>query len=86
MNQSAFLTIGKLLNGTKSMISAIDKVLPLYTEIKPLFSKIRSITNKMQNFDLSKFKLVKNEVKENPSEVEKKKDIKYPSSTPQFFI
>lgn len=84
MNPNNFLTIGKILNGTKSIIDTFDKILPLYNEMKPMISKLQSLKKKLQNVDLSKFKLSTN-TKDISSEI-KKKEITFPSSNPQFFI
>ena len=66
------------------MISVVDKILPLYSEIKPLISKFQDIKKKLNNIDLSKFKLNAN--LNNEKEVQEKKEISFPSSSPQFFI
>lgn len=84
MNGSGFYTIGKILNGTKNVISAVDKIVPLYKEIKPLISKFKDLKMKLNNIDLSKFKL--NNVQNNEKKEQEKKEISFPSSNPQFFI
>lgn len=85
MNPSNYLTIGKFLNGTKNIINTIDKIIPLYNEVKPMISKIQSIADKLKNSNISDFKLIKKN-EDNYSNDNKKKEIKFPSSNPQFFI
>lgn len=77
--------ISKIITGTSGILNTVNRIIPLYEEIKPILKSINTIKNKVKNinipniFNVSSFKDNKN------VQVKEKEEQTTYSSSPQFF-
>lgn len=77
--------LNRIIAGTQSILSATNKIIPLYEEIKPIYRKMIKYKNKLQNLNLSNlFNGFQTNIKTNNDSTKKEEQVTY-SSIPQFF-
>lgn len=78
--------LNKFLTGTSGILDTVNKIIPLYQDIKPLIKNIVNIKNKVKDLNISN--LFKNYKVNNIKTIENKKEeeTSFSSSNPQFFL
>ena len=79
--------LNKLISGTSGLFDTINKILPLYEEIKPLYKKIIDFKEKFKGLNVTKYlDLNKKTINNNDVSIKKEEKYKHSSSNPQFFL
>ena len=77
------INIQTIINASTSLINTIQKIIPVYTDLKPAINKIMSLKNNIKKGNLNS---ITNLIFKEKSNEEKKKVDNYIYSTPQFFL
>ena len=75
------LSIPKILNGFGSILDVVNRVIPIYKEVKPMVAKSTSLINNLKKGLVS----ITNNTSSNTSSVNPKINKKNTSSLPVFF-
>ena len=79
--------LNKLASKTSALFDTINKMIPLYEEIKPLYKNLVSFKNKFKNFNLNKYLNISKNMESNGKiSVKKEENTKFSPSNPQFFL
>lgn len=77
--------INKIITGTSGILNTVNKIIPLYEEIKPLVKSINNIKNRFKNINIPNI-FNTSPLKSNKNIYAKEKEEKTTySSLPQFF-